>query len=362
MRRATQGRGAAGRRALGLAFAAALSAALSPAGAFAEGGEGPEPGWSLEGSVSQRSSLQASLADGAALAEAGLGYAGIAGLEATLSAGAGAARAEASVEATVASGTAAGGGADPAVSASVRTLYASLRAGSFKASLGRQVLNFGKGALYSPVDLFAAAEYSPLAILRRGTDSLRLTAALGPLALAEAIAAPEADPALGVYAVRAAGFVFGLADASLIGAWDGAAGAWIAGGDAKADLPFASVYAEAAFAFPSDGGEAEPRAAFGFDASPGDLVLAAEYFYDGHPTAGAATGSHNLYASLGCGLSDYASLAASASAVIGEGAGSGGLVASLEVEQGAFLGLFATVTRSGASTAAAAGLSLELRF
>ena len=356
-------KGAAPRRAavLPAAAAAAFLIAVAPAASFAEGGEAAGPAFTLGGTVSQRSSLSASLSDGADFPEASLGYSGLTVLETTLRAASGPARAEASLEATVASGAAAGAGPEPAVSASVRTLYASLRGGVFKASLGRQVLNFGKGALYSPVDLFAAAEYSPLAISRRGTDALRLTAALGPLALAEAVAAPKADPAQGVYALRAAGYLAGLADASLVGAWNGAEKAWMAGGDAKVDLPFASVYAEALFAFPSGGGP-EPRAAVGFDASLGDLVLAAEYFYDSSPAAGTATGAHNLYASLAYGLSDYAKLAASASVDLEAGTGSGGLLASLEVEQGAFLGLSATLARTGASTTAAAGLSLELRF
>ena len=354
---------AAPRRAAVLfAAAAAFLVAVAPAASFAEGGEAAGPAFTLGGAVSQRSYLQASLVDGADFPEASLGYSGMTGLETTLRAASGPARAEASLEATVASGAAAGAGPEPLVTASVRTLYASLRGGAIKASLGRQVLNFGKGALYSPVDLFAAAEYSPLAISRRGTDALRLTAALGPLALAEAVAAPKADPAQGLYALRAAGYLAGVADASLVGAWNGAEEAWMAGGDAKVDLPFASVYAEAVFAFPSGGGGPEPRAAVGFDASLGDLVLAAEYFYDSRPAAGTATGAHNLYASLAYGLSDYAKLAASASVDLEAGTGSGGLVASLEVEQGTFLGLSATLTRTGSSTTAAAGLSLELRF
>ncbi|MBL8967051.1 MAG: hypothetical protein JNG85_08580, partial [Spirochaetaceae bacterium] len=241
-----------------------------------------------------------------------------------------------------------------------------LRGGGFKATLGRQVLNFGKGRLFSPADLFAEAEYSPLAVSRRGTDALRLTAELGPLALAEAIAAPAGDPASGRYALRAAGFVAGAADCSVIGAWDGAEGTWIAGGDAKLDLPFAAVYGEAAAAFPLDSGDAAYRAAFGFDASYGDLVAAAEYRYDGAPAAEAPYGAHSLYAALSLGLSEYASLSASGLWLVDRDTWSGGLVGKAEIEQGVVLGLSAAATRTlpaGIETwRAEAGFSLELRF
>lgn len=329
-------------------FLAFLLAAIS-------GAAGDEPSLSMGGSVSHRSSLSA-----AAGSEAAWLYGGATGLVTTLRAGSGQARAEASFEAFVLSGQAAAaewlsllaglsgdafhapspssGPPPPAVpetmvAARIRTLYASVSVGPFKATLGRQLLNFGKGALYSPVDIFAAAEYSSLSLVRRGTDALRIRAALGPLSFAEAIAEPAADPMEGSYAVRLAGYAFGI-DASLLGAYRGSSGSWIAGGDAKIDLPFASVYGDATLELPEDGSGLELRAAAGFDASLSDFLFAAEYYHNGGgPDDLFHSGAHNLYAAISLRLSDYASAAASGLWDIENASGKGGIALSWEAFQ-----------------------------
>ncbi len=313
-------------------------------------------------------------------------------LEATLRAASGVVRAEASFELTALSGAAARDAwsaltlvaqaeapADdilfgpvfdtesppppPLVAARLRTLHASLRLGAFKATLGRQVLNFGKGALYSPVDLFSAAEYSPFSIIRRGTDALRLSASLGPLALAEAVAAPAADLRDGRYAICISGFALGV-DGSLIGAWKGDArngDSLVAGGDAKVDLPFAAIYIDTTYSIPCAEGETfdleagDLCATIGFDASRGVFVMQGEYCYNAAPSPG--TPRHGVYAKIAYGLSPYATIALSAAGDAELFSGRGGLIASYEIEQGTTVTASLTADRK---TALGEGLAISL--
>ncbi len=318
------------------AAAAVLGAILAAAPLAAQ-----EETWTLAGILTARG-----FGAGAEGTDASWGSA--ASLEATLSARGSVLRAEFSLEASLLSGAAARAfaaavvnplvafpadilyapaapgslaAAETVLAARVRTAYVKWNAEAFSLTTGRQVVNYGKGTAWSPVDIFTERDFSGLSVVRRGSDAVRLTVPLGDLSLAEAVAAPAYDLSEGSYALRLAGFAFEALDGSLLAAWDGGREVWIAGADAKADLSFASLYADAAWDLPLDGGGAALRALAGFDASFGDFVLACEYYYNGggQEADPLFPGAHNLYAALSWEAADYHTLAFSGLADLEEG-------------------------------------------
>ena len=197
------------------------------------------------------------------------------------------------------------------LAARVRTAYIKWNAERFSLTAGRQIVNYGKGTAWSPVDLFTERDYSGLSVVRRGSDALRLTVPLGLLSLAEAVAAPASDPAEGVYALRTSGLLFATLEGSLVGAWNGKSEGWMAGGDFKFDLAWISFHVDAAYSAPRSGGPGDLRAALGFDTSFGDFVLAGEYYCNGGGDAADPMfpGAHNAYAALTWKAADYHTLA-----------------------------------------------------
>lgn len=291
----------------GRALAAAVAALAAALTAHAQ-----EAAWSLGGTLTAR--LFGSASEGA---QAWCGSAVT--LETTLAADGDVLRAEFSSEASVLAGSAVDAlaaavssgyipadtlhapedlsSAETALAFRVRTAYAKWNAPAFALTVGRQVVNYGKGAAWSPADIFTEVDYSGLSLVRRGSDAVRLTVPLGPLSRMEAVAAPASDPAGGAYALRLAGLAFDTVDGSLVGAWNGGAEAWVLGGDAKADLSAFSLHAEATVSLPY-GGEEFLRALIGFDTSFGDFVLAGEYYYNGGGSDPLFPGTHNVYAAL----------------------------------------------------------------
>ncbi|MEI6388946.1 MAG: hypothetical protein WCQ50_20225 [Spirochaetota bacterium] len=206
---------------------------------------------------------------------------------------------------------------EAAVSFRLRTLWARLDLGELRIQAGRQVINHGRGELWSPADIFSQFDLSGVSPERLGTDALRASLSLGGLSTLEAVAAPGSDPAKGRYAARLSGNALGL-DGSILAAWEGkgsSTGRIVAAADCKFDLG-AGFYAEAAASFdprasaPFD--SAEPRLALGFDWSFGDFIVASEYYWNGRGAKSdpAWPGRHWLFASLAWSLSDRARLAA----------------------------------------------------
>jgi hypothetical protein len=288
-----------------------------------------ESAWTLGGSLTGRMF-------GAAAENADVSYGSATTVETILKANGSSLRAEVSMEASVLTGSAAGAFAaalaylpsdtlyapadlaypadeETVLALRVRTAYIKWNAPAFALTLGRQVVNYGKGAAWSPVDIFTKVDYSGLSLERRGSDAVRLTVPLNPLSLVEAVAAPAAEPANGGYALRIAGLTFGTLDGSLVGAWDGENSVWIMGGDAGIDFPSASIHADAAYSIPYEGNTGWLRTVAGFDTSFGDFVLLGEYYYNSGGSAADPLfpGEHNAYAVLTWDLADYHTLALS---------------------------------------------------
>jgi hypothetical protein len=154
-------------------------------------------------------------------------------------------------------------GPDAAIAARVRTLYAKLDLDWAAFTAGRQVLNYGRGALWTPTDIFTELDLAGISPVRRGTDAVRMVVPLGVTGGLDLAAAPTTFPASGRYAARLGGLV-GDVDAAVMAARDGAGKAWLAGADFKADL-VVGLYADAIYAQPDSGRWGFLRAAAGAD-------------------------------------------------------------------------------------------------
>ncbi|HUJ76132.1 MAG TPA: hypothetical protein VL359_14815, partial [bacterium] len=281
-----------------LAFAAALGAAVAgwaqqaPAPAAAPASAVP---WTLDGSL---------LVQPLATYASGPSYGSSSTLGLDFKAGGGRARAEASVEAAVLTGASAAlawavaaspfgrsdelllpapsaaAGQDAALAARVRTMYGKLDLDWISLTLGRQVVNYGRGELWSPTDIFTELDLSGISPVRRGTDSVRLTVPLGQTAGFDVVGAPTLAPADGRYSARANALIADVFDAAVVAARDGADKGWVLGADFKTDVEV-GLTGEATYFQPDPGGWGWVRAAAGVDWSIGDFILAAEYYYNG---------------------------------------------------------------------------------
>ena len=314
----------------------------------------------------------------------------------SLKAGSGRARAEGSLEAAVLTGASAalawvvaaspygrsdelllpasaGGGQDAALAARLRTLFAKVDLDWISFTAGRQVVNYGRGTLWSPTDVFTELDLAGISPVRRGTDALRATVPLGETAGLDLVAAPALAPADGRYSARL-NALLGDADAAVMAARDGAGKGWLFGADFKTDL-VVGLTGEAVYDQPDAGGWGWIRAAAGADWSIGDFILAAEYYYNG---GGAAAdllfpGTHNLSASVTWSVSELLRVSLSVIADIEQGAGTATLLSRVSAAQNADVTAFLLAGNGsagygigygvgGASWSAQAGLGVEVKF
>lgn len=354
-------------------------------------GQEAAPPWTLGGSL---------------LVQPLVGYAGdfTYGSDTTLSldlkAGSGRARAEASLESAVLTGgsgalawaiaaspygrsdellvPSAPGSQGVALSGRVRTLYAKLDLDWISFTAGRQVINYGRGTLWSPTDIFTELDLAGISPVRRGTDALRVTVPLGETAGLDLVGAPTLAPTVspvdGRYSARLNALLGDVVDAAAVAARDGAGKGWLFGADFKTDLEV-GLTGEAVYDLPDAGGWGWVRAAAGVDWSIGDFILAAEYYYNG---GGAAAdllfpGTHNAYASVTWNASQLFQAALTVIANIEQGAGAATLLTRVSAAQNADVTVFLQAGNGsagygvgygvgGASWTAQAGLGLEVKF
>jgi hypothetical protein len=258
------------------------------------------------------------------------------------------------------------------VAARIRTLFVKLDFDWATLQAGRQVVNYGRGALWSPTDIFTELDLTGLSPVRRGSDALRFTVPLGLTGGFDLVAAPTASLEDGRYAARLGGLLWNL-DGALIAARDGQGKGWIFGADLKTDL-VVGLHGEAACEFPDAGGPGTLRAAGGADWSFGQLILAAEYYYNG---GGASAdplfpGAHNISGSLTWTPTELLAISCTAIVDVGGGAGTASLLATLSVAQNATLKAYAQTGNGqagygvsygfGGATWTAAGLVIEVKF
>jgi hypothetical protein len=248
------------------------------------------------------------------------------------------------------------------LAARLRALYLKLDLGALALTAGRQVVNYGRGALWSPVDIFADLDLSGVSPVRRGIDAVRAMVPLGATGAFDLVAAPAEKPAEGRYAARISGMALG-ADFGAVASHDGRSSSWKIGCDLKLDLVL-GFYAEALIDIPDESGFASMRAAAGADWSWGDLVLAAEYYY--HEGGGSNDplfpGQDHFYLAASYSVTDFFRLSAMGYWGPVAGADRASLSAYLDAAQGASLGAYAAARRYSGEWMAEAGISLEVKF
>jgi hypothetical protein len=260
--------------------------------------------------------------------------------------------------------------------ARVRLLYAKLDLDLLSLTAGRQVLNYARGSLWSPTDLFTELDLTGLSPVRRGTDALRLVFPLGATGAFDLAAAPEALFSSGRYAARLSGFAASIGegvDGALIACRDGgrdsaASGAsWRVGADLKTDL-VVGLDAEALYTL-ADTGVAWLAAAGGADYSIGRLDLSAEYYYNGGGSEAdsSAPGAHNAYGAVSWRATDFVRIVGSCIAGFSAKSLVSTLIASMDAAQNATISAYAKLSCAGLGEAswtrtAEAGLELEVKF
>jgi hypothetical protein len=217
----------------------------------------------------------------------------------------------------------------------VRTLYVKLDADWVSLTAGRQVINYERGALWSPTDIFTQLDLTGLSPVRLGSDALRFTFPLGTTGGLDIAAAPSTFPDQGIYSARLSGLVLGV-DGALSAARVGSARTSYFGADFKADLEV-GFYGDFSYALPDSGAAGNYRAAGGADWSTGDFIFAAEYYYNGIGVDADPLfpGLHNLYGEITWRATEFLSVSPSIIWDITDNSGTGTLLASLWAAQNA---------------------------
>jgi hypothetical protein len=252
-----------------------------------------------------------------------------------------------------------GSGDATALAARLRALYLKLELGPASLTAGRQVVNYGRGALWSPTDIFTELDLTGLSPVRLGSDALRLGLPFGDTAGLDLVAAPKLAFSDGNYALRVRDLVGGV-DGALIAARDGERSGTVVGADFKADLEL-GLYGEASYELFDSGAKGILRAAGGTDYSIGDFILAAEYYYNGGGSAADPLfpGSHNVYGSLTWKASELLVVSGTLVWDASDGAGTGTLIASYNATQSATLGAFLQASYGQSNYGLAFGLASE---
>jgi hypothetical protein len=195
----------------------------------------------------------------------------------------------------------------------LRELYFAVYLPFVDMSLGRQIVNFGKGFIFSPVDVFSSVDIVDLTFRRHGSDVVAARFPLGTLAGVDLISGfPSGDAeyasAAKVYA-NVAGF-----DWSAVGIYTHRADELTVGASFKGDIKI-GVYGEAAERFVGGVDERSFEAMLGGDYSflSNDLVVQAEYLHVGKPdSVGALWGKNNAFASVTYRINDIMNVSANA--------------------------------------------------
>jgi hypothetical protein len=214
---------------------------------------------------------------------------------------------EAKVEASVVVGLLDGDGSTMFLE--LRKLYLSIYSRAVDLSAGRMIINYGRGTVFSPVDLFSTVDVSDLRLGRTGTDALRAQLPLGSfsgLDLVATLGKPSGDGIAGgrIFG-NAAGWDFGLS-AFGAGLADGY-GDLVAGLDFKGDLEL-GLSAEALARLPFSAWVPDATEAVYSLMLGADYSIGGQWFFDLEYLANLRSGSaqavgdfraaHNLFGSV----------------------------------------------------------------
>ncbi len=169
-----------------------------------------------------------------------------------------------------------------AVQVDLRQLYLAIYTPLVDISMGREIVNFGVGTLFSPIDAFTEPTLTDLNFIRSGSDVVRLDAGFGELSGLEAVStvtdsADTLTSALKLY-TNIAGF-----DLAGVVMYRGNRDEILAGADFKGDL-LLGVYGEAVEHFSLASQARWLEGMLGADYSFGDeLFFTLEGYFNGNP-------------------------------------------------------------------------------
>jgi hypothetical protein len=165
--------------------------------------------------------------------------------------------------------------------ADVRKLYASLFLPFADVSIGRQIISFGQGMVFSPIDVFSSVNILDLSLRRSGSDVARVRVPFGDLAGIDAIAKLTAKSREEAAAIKGYAHVAGF-DLAGIGMYQGNQHQAITGVTFKGDM-VAGVYGELVEHW-KQGGQRSFTAMLGADYSiENTWYFTGEYLYNEKP-------------------------------------------------------------------------------
>jgi hypothetical protein len=164
-----------------------------------------------------------------------------------------------------------------------RKLYLSLLSDRWTFTLGRQIINYGVGYIFSPIDCFSTVNLQDIGLSRKGSDIMRMQVPLGDLAGIEGVTSITANGNDSASAVKIFGNIQGY-DLSLTGIYKKPQEELLVGVALKGDLGL-GVHGEVVEHWDTIHGTQYFEGMIGADYSfnDGKVLLLAEYYYNGNP-------------------------------------------------------------------------------
>jgi hypothetical protein len=201
-------------------------------------------------------------------------------------------------------------GADgPVLSLELKKLYLSVHMPKADLSVGRMIINYGRGTAFSPVDLFSSLDDSGLKLGRTGSDALRLIVPLSDFSGIDMAAGIADTPELGIAGLRHYGNALGV-DYGLSAFRDGSRGAdgeLVLGLDLKGDLEL-GIAAEALARLPFNGLSLDAREAVYSLMLGLDYSLGGRWFFDLEGLWNVSAGDAQAAGAFGQSAHGFASL------------------------------------------------------
>jgi hypothetical protein len=164
----------------------------------------------------------------------------------------------------------------------LRKLYAGFFLPFADLFIGRQIINYGEGVVFSPIDVFSTVNVLDLSLKRSGSDVVRLRVPLGDLAGVELTGGFTPSDSKGVGALKLYNTIKGI-NLSAVGIYKRATGELITGLSFKGDL-VAGFYGELSEHFGTDGNHRYVAGMIGTDYSiHNEWFFNAEYLYTQKP-------------------------------------------------------------------------------
>ncbi len=195
----------------------------------------------------------------------------------------------------------------------LRKLYYAIYLPFVDLSVGRQIINFGKGFVFSPLDAFSQVDIIDIAFRRRGSDVVAARFPLGTLAGVDLIAEFPVAGGEHVSAGKLFANIFGF-DWSALGIYSHRCDELTVGMAFKGDVEI-GVYGEAAEHFLEgiDNRYFEMMLGADYSLAEGDLVMQAEYLHSGKDdSVRSMWGKHNAFVSLTYRINDIMRVSGSA--------------------------------------------------